>query len=54
MNEPSQPDKSGIHVTTKTQTAAEHDFCEAAPEKEKCRAFVERLSDAANNIDRQK
>ena len=31
-----------------------HPMCENAPDQEKCEAFVERLDDAKNNIDRQK
>ena len=31
-----------------------HPICQFAPDKEKCEAFVERLSQAASNIERRR
>ena len=54
MNEPSQqPDRSRIHVTTNPQVETEYDICDVAPDKEKCQVYLDRLSEAANNIDRR-
>ena len=53
MNEPSQSARSRIHVTTDPQVETEYDICDTASDKEKCQTFVDRLSEAANNIDRR-
>ena len=53
MNEPSHSAGSRIHVTTNPQDETEYDFCDTAPDKEKCREYIDRLSEAANNIDRR-
>ena len=53
MNEPSHSAGSRIHVTTNPQVETEYDMCESAPDKEKCQVYLDRLSEAANNIDRR-
>jgi|GEM_PF-5729430 len=37
---------------TELDRSKTHPICEGAPDKEKCEAFVERLIEASNNIDR--
>lgn len=43
----------GLHVDTTAQdsSAGAGSMCDAAPDKEKCQEFVERLGEASNNID---
>ncbi len=52
--EPSTDKKDeGLHVDTSAQADGDGTagMCDAAPDKEKCQEFVERLGDASNNID---
>lgn len=45
----------GIHIETHASSSENlvDDLCREAPDKEKCHEFVDRLSEAANNIDRK-
>jgi len=39
--------------TTDASTTSVHPICANAPDQEKCERFVERLSEASDNIDRR-
>ena len=43
----------GLHFETSKEKSSDgaQSMCDAAPDKEKCQEFVERLDGAANNID---
>ncbi len=57
MSTPESPeqDVNPAKLTTPQETRASspHPICEGAPDQEKCEQFVERLSEASNNIDRK-
>ncbi len=53
---PSEDKKDeGMHIETSREKSSDgaQSMCDAAPDKEKCQEFVERLDGAANNIDRK-
>jgi hypothetical protein len=54
-DKPDQGTDKGLHIDTTAQNTSDGTagMCDAAPDKEKCQEFVERLHEASNNIDRK-
>ena len=45
----------GLHITPTRSSEADHkeQLCSTAPDREKCEAYLDRLTEASNNIDRR-
>lgn len=45
----------GLHFTPSSAAEAnlKHQICSTAPDREKCEAFLDRLTEASGNIDRR-